>query len=719
MGKFSFYIIMACTVTAIVIFGLFVWDNGMTYGKEGAQPVIVEGDSVEYSTDVKTVTAESNVIVTYGDTTLRCDKIIVDTHSKDAEAIGNVLLEDKRGILEAERISYNFQSKKGEIISASLRASPYYYFGRRMQRDGEKRYIVQQGYFTSCNYDHPHFRIRSRRVEIFPDDKIIARSNTLYWQRIPLFYFPWYSHSLKDPFMKVQFKAGKSSEWGTYLLSAWRSDLNDNARLRIYLDYRNRLGQASGFGLNYDTKILGEGDFKFYYTQERPQRVSEALRQEFQRYLLRLRHRWDINQNTKLIAEYYRIGDDRKKWDAEADFLQTYFYREYEKDMQPKSYILLTHNRPSYNVNMLFQKRTNRWYDKMVEKLPEISYDFHNSRLGQSPVYFKNQTTLSNLTVKYPAPSELDNDVVRFDTYNQIALPTRLVFLELSPYAGIRETAYSKDNQGASIDPRTTFYTGVDLSTKFYRVYRVMSNFLGLDINNLRHIVSPKIKYGYIHEPTISRSKLQEFDDIDTIASDNRFQLELENKLQTKRKNQSVDLAIFRVSSDYVMYSRKDNLSKAQDRFTDFLFEIELMPYAWLRMEADATYDHRNDYFKEVNFDSWFDFGQGRSFGLGHRYDRSGGKELTSEFAWRINPKWSLRIYERYQFAASRGKGLKEQEYTVSRDLHCATIDISINIKKREDGRREESVWCIFNLKIFKESEFDYAQRYHPPKLSK
>ncbi len=723
---YRFWFLVICSLAIICLSGLGYWNLNITYGNnKETQPIIIDGDTVEYSVDAKEVTAQGNVLINYEEVRLTCDKIVVNTQTKEAEATGNVRLQDPRGILEAEKLIYNFQTKTGNILAAKLRSSPYYYFGDEVQRRGENEYIIKDGHFSSCNYDQPHFNIKSKRIKIIPDDRLIARSNTLYWMKIPLLYFPKYSRSLKDPFMKVQFKAGKTSDWGIYLLSIWRYDLNENAHLKLFLDWRERWGFADGFGLNYDTKSVGKGDFKLYHTHERRTDEDQSLHQEFQRYFVRFRHMWDIDQETKLTAQYYRIEDSRRGWFSDADMLRDYFFREYEKDSQPKSYVLVNRALPNSNISMLVQKRTNRWYSE-TEKLPEITYNLQSSRISRYPFYFENQTKFSNLALKHPSSSaDLDDETVRFDSYNEFNMPTRIMFLQISPYVGMRETVYSKDNQGESISPRTTFYTGMDMSTKFYRIFNVVSNFLGLDINKLRHIITPRIKYGYIHEPTISPSKLTEFDSIDTIDGDNRFTLELENKLQTKRDNQTADLAIFRVSTDYIMYSKKDGYSKGENRFTDFLFDLELTPYAWLRMETDATYDHRNDYFSTVNFDSWLDFGSERSFGLGHRYERKpeGGsptsKEMTYQLIWRINPKWKFRFYGRYQFARAGDyrAGLREQEYTVYRDLHCATIEITFNRKKKVEGKTDSSIWCVFNLKIFKESEFDYLQSYHPPKV--
>ncbi|MFC1658412.1 LPS-assembly protein LptD [Candidatus Omnitrophota bacterium] len=716
LPKFKFWLLITGVLVIVLSLGSLSSRLNTAYGQEEKRPITIDGDTVEYSADAQEVTAEGNVVIDYGNVRLTCDKITVNTQTKDAEAVGNVRLRDARGVLQAEKIVYNFDQQTGDIIEGRLRSSPYYYAGRNAKRISDNEYVVEDGYFSTCNYDHPHFRVKSKRIEIYPGNKIVARSNRLYWREIPLFGFPTYSHSLKDKFMKVQVRAGKTSNWGPYLLSGWRTDLNENARLRLYFDWRERLGTAEGLGVNYNTKVAGTGDFLFYYTNERPTRQdgstvgtnpSSTLQQEFQRYLIRLRHTWDIDKKTKLTAQYYRIEDDRIAYDSDADFLRDYFYREYEKDAQPKSYLLIAHNEALSDINMLVQKRTNRWYDMMTEKLPEISYNLHNFPFYESPLYFKNESKFSNLTVKNPLPTTFDSDVVRLDSYNQFTLPWRVAFIDASPYLGFRQTVYSKDNQGASLSPRTIFYTGMDMSAKFYRIFN----------DRLRHVISPKIRYSYVHEPTVSPSKLQDFGDgIDTIDGDNRFSLELENKLQGKRDEQTVDLAIFRVSTDYIMYSKMAGLSKSDDRFTDFLFDLELEPFAWLRMEADATYDHRHDYFKTANVDTWLTFNENTRLGLGHRYDRFGGKEMTGHFRWRINPKWAIRIYERYQFASSRGKGLKEQEYTISRDLHCATIDFTFNRRKKRNEKSESSFMCVFNLKIFKESQFDYVQSYHPPK---
>ncbi|MCM8763121.1 MAG: hypothetical protein NC829_01955, partial [Candidatus Omnitrophica bacterium] len=59
-------------------------------------------------------------------------------------------------------------------------------------------------------------------------------------------------------------------------------------------------------------------------------------------------------------------------------------------------------------------------------------------------------------------------------------------------------------------------------------------------------------------------------------------------------------------------------------------------------------------------------------------------------------------------------RGLQEQEYSLSRDLHCWEFDITYNIRKDHGS----TIWFIFRLKAFPEIEFDFNQSYNAPKTA-
>ncbi|MFH1888528.1 MAG: LPS export ABC transporter periplasmic protein LptC [Candidatus Omnitrophota bacterium] len=697
------------------------------------EPIIINGDTVEYLTEGKEVTATGNVSVIYKGAKLSCRKLTINTQTKDAEAEGEVRLEDKKGVIEGEKAKYNFQTKTGVIIDAEFRANPYFGWSEDVEKVSESEFIARRGYMTTCDYDRPHYRIKSEKMDIFPDDKVQTKDDVFYVGRVPVMYIPQYNQSLKDPFMHVQLVPGKSKDWGIYMLSAWRYDITDDVKGRIYFDYRSKKGVAEGFGTNYSTSEFGRGDFKYYYTQERDHNLDKSNRAPriFQRYFIRWRHKADIDEQTNFVGEYYKITDSKMAiYGSEYSFLKDYFLREYEKAAQPPSYLLFHHSFAYSSLDFLLEKRTNRWYDPgYLESLPEIKYSLSSFQLGESPFYFDNNSSFGNYnkkntstmtpTLNNTSTSTTDTHVNRLDTSNKLSLPMRIAFVSFTPYVMNRETFYDKRAYGSSMAPRTVFYSGADLSTKFYRIFNVHTNLLGLDLNGLRHIITPTVGYAFNHEPSISNGELRQIDEVEQIARNNSVTLGVTNKLQTKRNNQSVDIANLDLTTSYSLKPKSG--TKRGSSLSDFLIKLELLPYSWMSIYSDATYVHSGprdnvnyNRFANVNYGLNFNFGEERSFSVGQRYQLKGGNEITYDLEWRLNPKWKLSVYQRY----NRGhdptlmRGLREQEYTVSRDLHCWVWDITYNVKRGHG----EAIWFIFRLKAFPEVEFEFNQSYHERK---
>jgi lipopolysaccharide export system protein LptA len=678
------------------------------------QPVVVNGDTVEYSTDNREVIASGNVEVIYKGTKLTCDKLTVNMQSKDAVAEGNARVEDDRGIIVGEKINYNFDTKKGAIADAQFRFSPYFGKAKEFQRVSEAEFMGTNASMTTCSNSHPHYSLGAKKIDVFPGDKVRTKSNTFYLGDVPIFHLPWFNRSLKDPSIHIQVNPGKDSEWGPYLLTATRYNLTDYASGRIYMDYRANLGTAEGFGLNYTTPEFGKGDFKYYYTQERPRGFEENAPGEFERYLIRLRHRWEIDPYTNLTSEFYKIEDSKRMLlGPPHNILKDYFRREYETDVQPLSYALFHHNFTQSSLDVLLQPRVNSWYTE-VEKLPEVNYSLPSLQIGDTPLYFQDSSQIAVYNLKNALPSDSTDDefMTRFDTTNRISLPMRVSFVGVTPYVASRQTLYDKNNTEASFwsHPRTVFYAGADASTKFFRMFDVKTNAWGLDINGLRHVITPIVGHSFNHEPTQPSAKLKQFDAVDALTRNNATSFEIDNKLQTKRKGQKVDIVDFRTKTIYA-YKPKGGSGSS---FSDFIFDLDLIPYSWVRFISDATYNHFNDYFTSANYDITFDLAKNGSIGLGQRYDRQAGNSLTFGSAWRLNPKWTFSVYERYQIqkGLTVPKGFREQEYTLTRNLHCWDLAMTYNIEKDQG----ESIWFIFRLKAFPEMEFNFNQSYHAPK---
>ncbi len=710
-------------INLCLLFSLFCFlSSGRGYAKEPqqVQPIIVNGDRVEYITESKEFTASGNVEVIYKGAKLTCEKLTLNTQTKDAQAEGHARLEEKGMVIEGAKLIYNFNNKTGTVIDADFRSNPYFGQAEKLDKVSEDEFVTRRSYITTCDFDHPHWRIRSRRMNFFPGDKVQTKDSVFYMGEAPLAYIPQYNHSLRDPLMHVQLMPGKSKEWGTYMQTAWRYNLTEDVTGRIYFDWREKTGFAEGLGANYKMADGGHGDFKYYFTHEmvRKNLIGDILG-KYSRYLVRWRHKYDLDPQTNFIAEYHRIKDSKMALlGGDQNFLKDYFYREYEKESQPLSYLSLHHSFDYSSLDMLIQKRVNDWYDQ-DEKLPEIRFNLPSIELGNSPFYFEDNSSYMNYNHPNPVstpPSVSHLFYNAYDTTNKLSMPVRVAFLNFNPFISGQATIYDKKDVYGSTN-HLTFSLGSDLSTKFYRLFDVKTNFLGLDINGLRHIITPTASYSYTKTSVMPTGKF-EFGGNSTTGA-GAVALELENKLQTKRNNQKVDIALFKVDSTYDIKPKTGD--KRGSNFSDFLFDLEVYPYSWLSFIVDATYKHsgnRSDAgyncFTNANYDLDFNFGEERTIGIGQRYQLKGGNELTFSFNWRLNPKWKFSFYQRY----NRGhdptlkRGLREQEYTLSRDFHCWIGELTYNLKRGQG----ESIWLVFRLKAFPELAFEYNQSYHQPK---
>jgi len=675
------------------------------------QPIIINGDTVEYSPESKEFSATGKVIVVFKGTRLSCRKLVLNSVTKECRAEGDVRLQDGSGVIEGEKLDYNFESKKGVIYDARFRSNPYFGRSDKMIKASDREFISKWGYLTTCDFNKPHWRMKSKKINFFPGDKVQIRDNLVILGETPVLYMPKYNHSLKDPIMQVQVLPGSDSIWGPYLLTAWRYSLTEDLKGRIYLDYRANYGIAEGFATNYDDTIYGDGDFKLYYTQERDK--SEELGEEvtvpkvFERYFIRWRHKLDLEDDkTNLIIEYFKINDSKRAVIGDQyNFLKDYFPLEYEKNQTPPSYLSLHRSFQYSSVDLVFQKRVNPWYSQ-TEKLPELQFSLPSISMGGTHFYIEHDSSYAGTKEMNPAPAENDDRIRhRFATTNNLSYTQRIAFITLNPSATSAQSFTDIGAFGATVN--NTFSGGASASTKFYRVFDVKTDFLGLDINALRHIITPTIDYSYSNSTDSKISDIRIGGDDSTRSSSASFGIE--NKLQTKRSGATVDLFDFRVNNSYTFKTGGQG-----GQLSDFDFDLEFRPYAWLSLVSDARYDVQNDYISEVNYDINFNFGEERTFGLGQRYKYKGSNDITYQLNWRLNPKWSVKFYHYINNSAipDTKTGLRTQEYSITRDLHCWTMGLHYSV----DTGKGNSIWTVFRLKAFPEMEFDFDRRYNQPK---
>ncbi len=671
--------------------------------KQG-QPVEINGDEVVYSIEENKVTAAGNVSVIRDDIRLYCDRVVYDRGQQVAVAEGHVVIIRDNERLMGDEMTFNLNTMQGVFTNGRFFSNPFYGAGNKIRRVDENHIVIEGGYLTTSDFDDPEYRLYASHVDVYPKDKAVARDVRLKIGKIPILYLPKYTQDLTEKEPAILMTPGYDKNWGEFLLSRWRYHLGENVKGNILVDYRSRRGLAEGLNMKYQSESFGSGIIRTYYTNERrtsskhhfwEERAVPTVEQE--RFKGEWRHHWIIDEKTAAIWQYYRLSDDT--------FLKDYFESEYEKESSPESYFQLTRAFEHGTLSFLSDVRVNRFTDK-VEKIPEVSFIVPQKKILATNFYLKNTTTYSNFNKKTANPSEVRQKTMRVDNDGEVSYPVKLGVVELRPFAGGRHTYYSR-----TIDPdqygsiRGIFRTGSDLSTKFFRVFDVHTNRWGLNIDRLRHVVSPSIAYQYTHDPTILSSDLDQFDAVDSANRGHTLTLSLENKLQTKRGQSDLDLLRLVLESDFRL--KED---PGRHGFNNVKADIEAHPYPWLTLYFDSEYDTIGEQLKTANADLYLkDMDERWRLSISKRYHVDVDDLLTTQFDWKINPKWAFRTYQRYDLETG---SLKEQEYGLVRDLHTWTMDINFNQTRGEGSE----IWVVFTLKAFPEIGFDFTTDFNQRK---
>jgi lipopolysaccharide assembly outer membrane protein LptD (OstA) len=691
-----------------IFFLIFLIISFYLFAQNKLIPVVIDADEINYLHQDKKIVAKRNVKIKYKDVELFCDEVEYDTEKNIAYVKGKVKVVRKDATFYGKDIIYDFNKKEAYTKKIRIESPPIYGEAKEGEKKEEK-YILKEGYVTTCDLKKPHYRLTAKKVIIYPKERIIAKNMVLKAGEVPLFYFPYYSHSLKDKSFPLQIIPGKDSKWGFYVLNRWRYYFNEDNKGKIHFDFYEERGQGGGFTHYLNTK-LGEMLLNYYFIEdelysldkrnelfdyypERSGTVAEYL--EDDRYKAQFYYLWQPNPSFSLRGEFNKFSDK--------DFMHDFFYREYEKEPHPLTYALFDYALNNSSFSLLIQKRMNHFFTE-TEYLPQLEYNLYRQNLGESNFYWESKTTLGNLTYKV-ANSHLDYDAVRFHSRNILSFSKNIKWLYFNPFVGNYFTFYSKNSFGDENILRVAPETGLNLSTKLYRVFEVNFNFFER-IEKLRHIVSPQIQYHYIHSPTVSKDHLFQFDSIDDLERKEVIVFKLDNKLQAKNKERVWDFVYFSPSLEYQI----DKEGKGS-YFNKITTNLEIYPKEGISLVSDAEYDFLDRAFKAVNVDINFSDTKNKKYevNFGHRYLRKESSQTTFGLTYQINPKLQFKNYFRYEYKTG---DFQEQQYALRVDLHCWWLDYGVNI----DDDKNFTFWVIFRLKAFPDVHIGFDHTYHGAK---
>ena len=133
------------------------------------------------------VVAEGNVSVSPAGVTLTCDRIDFSQKTRIGIAEGHVVLTRGKERMAGDKMNFDFAKMQGDFLEAKMYAAPFFGAGRKVAKVGDNHLVMEKGYLTTCDLDKPHFGFFSRKIDVFPGDKAVARGTILRLGKVPPF----------------------------------------------------------------------------------------------------------------------------------------------------------------------------------------------------------------------------------------------------------------------------------------------------------------------------------------------------------------------------------------------------------------------------------------------------------------------------------------------------------------------------------------------------
>lgn len=674
---------------------------------------------VEYDFESGVAVATNGVLVKSGTAVLTADRARVDPQTGEAEAEGRVRIQQGEQVWVGDFIRYNFLTRQMQAEQFRTGRSPVFAAGEELRGDLTNQiYTARNAYITTDDVAEPAQKVRAKYIKINPGKSIEARHAVLYLGPVPVFYFPYYSRTLKARENNFSFIPGYRSLFGPFLFTTYNWFLSDEVDGALRLDYRGRRGLAGGADANLHLGRWGETAMKYYYLHDQNPDIEDNgldIPADRQRAQLHYDAMPFTNLNVKAAFNYQ----------SDELVLHDFFESEYRHDPQPITFAEVNKLWSNFSLDLYAQPQVNDFFDT-VERLPDVKLSAFRQQIGPSPLFYESESSAGYYRRRFAETNDvasgLDYSAARADTFHQITLPqTFFGWLNVTPRAGGRFTYYSAASGPGGTNnevSRGIFNTGAEVTFKASRLWPAATNrFLAVD--GLRHIVEPGFNYVYVPTPNQRPPDLPQFDyevpslrllpidfpdynAIDSIDSQNVLRLGLRNRLQTKREGQIENLVYWEVYTDWRL-DRNPN----QTTFSDVYSDLAFRPRSWITLESRTATDVEEGVLRSASEALVLRPNHIWSWGISYWYSRDdfrpapyglgeGSEWIQNVIFLRLNENWALRAAHNYDLREGR---LAEQGYTVYRDMRNWTAGFTFRVKDDDNHGHDFGFAFTFSLK--------------------
>jgi hypothetical protein len=263
--------------------------------------------TINYSAkDSIVATLNNQKILLYGDAKIKYGEIELEAQEIEIDYANNTLtahgIRDSLGqrigypifkngpeLYETKDIIYNFKTKKARISEVVTQQGEGYLHSEIAFKNEKNEILSIRNSYTTCNLEHPHFRIRLTKAKAIPNDKIVSGPFYMEFNDIPLpfagFLFGMFPSPRKSSSGIIVPSYGEERRRGFNLRNGgYFFDISEYAKLALTGDIYSKGGHALYANSSYMKRYKYNGTVNFAYSKNPDQddRIeTESFTQDF------------------------------------------------------------------------------------------------------------------------------------------------------------------------------------------------------------------------------------------------------------------------------------------------------------------------------------------------------------------------------------------------------------------------------------------------------
>ena len=505
-------------------------DSGRVFVED---TVIYKSDRIDYTVRDSTIVMTGNSSVLNKNLSLTAHSIRYNTARELVTAYDDsirvdtslvyvpVILKDGSEELIGSYLEYSMNTERGMLRKSKTEYEKAYYRGRELFREKKDIYYVDNGSYTSCDAESPHYHFQSSKMKMMQGNKIIARPVVFYIEKLPIMIFPYYIFSIKPgrhsgflPFRIGNFErgAGSISNVGYYWAASQYWDVQAS------LDYYENFGFAYHSSIRYNLRYNLSGSVTgSYANNSRYDADYREIRQK--RWQLAIDHSQTISPTFNIQAHGNFISDKSYYTEFSTDLDERL-----NRDLRSQISISKQWRRASLSAQFIHTVALDR--EVRTDEMPTASISFPGRAIFGSPskgegkeserkwyqsLYFRYGAGLRNYSTRSTDStgfrSRKEFLVVNHSPTLSVSPVTFFRYLRVGPSFSYQETWYkifeTDQSAAAGIDTKQLyrrFAYGASISAATDLYGTVSPNLWGLQ--GLRHVLTPDATFSWAPEIT-------------------------------------------------------------------------------------------------------------------------------------------------------------------------------------------------------------------------